>query len=165
MGAGKTTVGRVFARRHGLSFIDCDLELEARTGVSVATIFEIEGETGFRQRESALLEELLAQSSCVLATGGGVVLMPHNRQLLEQHACVAYLKAAPRLLWERTRHDKKRPLLQVADLRKRLETLYHERDPLYHEVADIVIDSGRGGPGGVVQQLENALLKMNLYHD
>lgn len=164
MGAGKTTVGREYARRKGMRFVDCDHELEARLGVKVATIFEIEGEDGFRRRESQLLEELSHQTGLVLATGGGVVLNPDNRVLLTQRGVVVYLNVPPRILWERTRNDKGRPLLQVPNPRERLETLFRERDPLYREVADIVIDGGRGNPGGMVRHLDHAVEEFRKNH-
>lgn len=157
MGAGKTTVGREYARRKGLRFIDCDHELEARLGVKVATIFEIEGEAGFRRRESLLLDELTQEQGLVLATGGGVVLNPDNRRLLASRGIVIYLNVPPRILHERTRNDKSRPLLQVPNPRERIESLFRERDPLYREVADIVIDGGRGNPGGMVRHVDQAI--------
>lgn len=157
MGAGKSTVGRDYAKRHGLEFIDCDHELEARTGVKIATVFEIEGEAGFRRRESQLIEELLERGGAVLGTGGGVVLAAENRLVLQRRGIVVYLNVPPRVLWERTRHDRSRPLLQVPNPRERIETLYRERDPLYREVADIVIDGNRGSPAGMVRQLEAAI--------
>jgi shikimate kinase len=157
MGAGKTTIGREYARRHGYDFLDCDQELEARLGVSVATIFEIEGEAGFRRRESALLEELSQREGLVLATGGGVVMAEENRAMLKAHGIVIYLNVPTKVLWERTRHDKSRPLLQVPNPREKIENLFKLRDPLYREVADIVVDGGRGNPGGMVRQIEQAV--------
>lgn len=157
MGAGKTTVGREYARRHGLDFLDCDQELVARTGVSVATIFEIEGEEGFRRRETQLLDELTQRGRLVLATGGGVVLAAENRAMLASRCLVVYLKVPPRQLWERTRHDRNRPLLQVPNPRGRIEELYRQRDPLYAEIADIVVEGGRGSPGGMVRQVDRAI--------
>lgn len=157
MGAGKTTVGREYARRHGLDFLDCDHELVARTGVTVTTIFEIEGEAGFRRRETQLLDELTQRSGLVLATGGGVVLAAENRAILSSRCLVVYLKVPPRQLWERTRHDRNRPLLQVANPRARIEEFYRERDPLYTEVADIIVEGGRGTPGGMVRSVERAI--------
>src|SRR5690554_159748 len=164
MGAGKSTVGREYAKRHGLQFIDCDHELEARTGVKISTIFEIEGEAGFRRRESQLIEELVEVSGIVLGTGGGVVLGPDNRALLKRRGIVVYLNVPPRVLWERTRHDRSRPLLQVPNPRERIEALYRERDPLYREVADIVIDGNRGSPAGMVRQLEAAIESFKQKH-
>jgi shikimate kinase len=154
MGAGKTTVGRQLARRLGKRFRDSDQEVEDRTGVKVATIFEIEGEAGFRARESRVLEELTVAEDLVLATGGGVVLEPGNRARLAARGFVIYLHAQPRDLWQRTRHDKSRPLLQgVEDALARLEELYAIRDPLYREVADLVIDTGRQGVGALVTRV------------
>jgi shikimate kinase len=143
MGAGKTTVGRQLAKRLGKSFCDSDREIEARTGVRVAVIFDIEGETGFRKRETEAIEQLTALDDVVLATGGGAVLDPRNREYLKTRGFVIYLHAQPLVLCQRTRSDKSRPLLQGGDPRDRLEKLYAERDPLYREVADLVIDTGR----------------------
>ena len=145
MGAGKTTVGRQLAKRLGKTFRDADREIEERTGVSVAVIFEIEGEAGFRKREAEAIEHLTTLDDIVLATGGGAVLDPRNRENLRSRGCVIYLHALPPVLWQRTRTDKSRPLLQGGDPRERLETLYGVRDPLYREVADVVIDTGRQG--------------------
>ena len=157
MGAGKTTVGREYARRHGLDFLDCDQELVARTGVTVTTIFEIEGEAGFRRRETQLLDELTQRPGLVLATGGGVVMAEENRHLLKSRCLVVYIKVPPRVLWERTRHDRNRPLLQVPNPRARIEELYRQRDPLYLEVANIIVEGGRGSPNGMVRQVEQAI--------
>jgi shikimate kinase len=157
MGAGKTTVGREYARRHRMRFVDCDHEIEARTGVKVPTIFEIEGETGFRRRESQVIDELTRECDLVLATGGGAVLDPGNRAILAERGVVVYLNVPTQVLWERTRHDRNRPLLQVANARERIETLYRERDPLYRAVADVIVDGGRGNPGGMVRQIEKAI--------
>lgn len=157
MGAGKTTIGRQLARRLNRPFVDTDHEIEARTGVKIPVIFEIEGEAGFRRRESQLIEELAAAGGAVLATGGGAVLDPANRAAMGRSGLVVYLSVPPELLWERTRNDKNRPLLQVADPRGRIGELYAQRDPLYRELADLVVTGGRGGPGAVVRQIELAL--------
>ena len=143
MGAGKTTVGRQLAKRLGKAFCDSDREIEARTGVRVAVIFDIEGEAGFRKRETEAIDQLTALDDVVLATGGGAVLDPRNREVLKTRGFVIYLHAQPLVLSQRTRSDKSRPLLQGGDPRDRLEKLYAERDPLYREVADLVIDTGR----------------------
>src|SRR5688572_13538658 len=140
MGAGKTSVGKVLARRLGKAFYDCDHEIERATGVKVPVIFDIEGEAGFRAREARTLAELVRRADIVLATGGGAVLSPANRKLLTEHGTVVYLRAAADDLWARTRHDKNRPLLKTADPLARLNELYAERDPLYRAVADIVVD-------------------------
>lgn len=158
-GAGKTTVGRQLARRLQRSFVDADHEIEARTGVRIPLIFDIEGEQGFRDRESKVIAELADQANLVVATGGGAVLRPENRAVLKQSGTVVYIRAAPNLLFERTRLDPNRPLLQVADPLKKLEELFAQRDPLYREVADVVINSLGGGIAHLVKQLERELQK------
>lgn len=159
MGAGKTSVGKLLARRLGKTFHDCDHEIERATGVKVAVIFEIEGENGFRSREAKTLAELVRHTDIVLATGGGAVLSADNRKLLAGNGMVVYLRAAPAELWSRTRHDKNRPLLKTADPRARLEQIYAERDPLYREVADIVVDTGSQSVGNLAHRLEQQLLE------
>jgi len=141
-GAGKTTIGRTLAKRLNMTFADSDRELMARTGVSIATIFEIEGEPGFRVRESATLAELMQHDGLVLATGGGTVLAPENRRLLKENGTVIYLRATLEDLWQRTRRDVNRPLLQTEDPRATLETLLQTRDPLYREAAHLIVDTG-----------------------
>ncbi|MDP2135740.1 MAG: shikimate kinase [Sulfuritalea sp.] len=158
-GAGKTTVGRQLARRLQRTFIDADHEIEARTGVRIPLIFDIEGEQGFRDRESKVIAELVARNSLVVATGGGAVLRQENRAALKHSGTVVYLQAAPGLLFERTRLDPNRPLLQVADPMKKIEELFAQRDPLYREVADIVISSLGGSVAHLVKQLERELQK------
>ncbi|WP_420994509.1 shikimate kinase [Cupriavidus sp. 30B13] len=154
MGAGKTTVGRTVARRLNYPFFDSDHELEARCGVRIPIIFEHEGEAGFRDREAHMIDELSQRSGIVLATGGGAVLRPENRAHLKARGTVVYLRASPHDLWLRTRHDRNRPLLQTADPKGRLEALYGERDPLYREVADFIIETGKPS----VAQLANMVL-------
>jgi shikimate kinase len=157
MGAGKTTIGRALAKRLGKTFYDSDREIEARTGVRVAHIFEIEGEAGFRKREADTIERLSALEDIVLATGGGAVLDPANRERLNARGFVVYLHAQPRELWQRTRHDRARPLLQNVDPRQRLEELYALRDPLYRATADAVVDTGRQGVTLLVAQVLSKL--------
>lgn len=157
MGAGKTTVGRHLAKRLKLRFIDCDHEIEARSGVKIPVIFEIEGEAGFRRRESSLIDELTHQDGIVLATGGGAVLAQENRNNLARTGFVVYLSATPRTLHERTRHDKNRPLLQVDDPMARILELYEQRDPLYRSVADLIVEGNRHSPLGVVRMLEKRM--------
>jgi len=159
MGAGKTSVGRLLAKRIGKAFHDCDQEIERSTGVKVAVIFEIEGEAGFRAREAKTLAEISRRKDIVLATGGGAVLSADNRKLLADNGVVVYLRATPADLWGRTRHDKNRPLLQTADPRARLEALFAERDPLYREVADLVVDTGSQSLGSLAHRLEQQLVE------
>lgn len=157
MGAGKTTIGRHLARRLGWQFVDSDHEIEHRTGATIPLIFEIEGEAGFRKREKAVIEELTQRHGLVLATGGGVVLDPDNRRHLAARGVVVYLHASLDLLFERTSRDRNRPLLQTADPRGRLQAIMEQRDPLYREVADIVIDTGQHGARDIVRDLVRRL--------
>jgi len=143
MGAGKTTLGRQLAAELAKSFHDTDQEIERRTGVTVSLIFEIEGEAGFRAREAQVVDQLTQLTNVVVATGGGAVLAPANREHLAQRGLVIYLHGQPKDLWQRTRYDKSRPLLQNADPLEKLQCLYQQRDPLYREIADIVVDTGR----------------------
>jgi shikimate kinase len=153
MGAGKTTIGRSLAKRLGLIFVDSDREIEARTGVSIPTVFEIEGEEGFRKREALVIEDLSRLSGQVVATGGGAVLRQENRINLRASGFVVYLNVPPHILWERTRSDRNRPLLQVTDPLLRLMELFSQRDPFYREVADLVVDGGRSSAPGILQLL------------
>jgi len=157
MGAGKTSVGRVLAKRLDKKFVDSDQEIEHRTGVRVPVIFEIEGEEGFRRRESAVIAELVRLSGIVLATGGGAVLDPENRRALHSTGIVIYLRAEPRELWMRTRHDRNRPLLRTADPLAKLEELHRIRDPLYREVAHLIVDTGSQAIRNLVGRLERGL--------
>ncbi|MFZ6802112.1 bifunctional shikimate kinase/3-dehydroquinate synthase AroKB [Undibacterium sp. Di24W] len=143
MGSGKTTVGRALAKKLNKRFVDSDHEIEARTGVAISVIFEIEGEASFRQREADVIRDLCQQDGIVLATGGGAILNPQSRALLHTRGTVVYLKAGISSILHRTRHDKKRPLLRTADPRKKLEELEQQRDPLYREVAHMVIETGQ----------------------
>ncbi|MDR0736060.1 MAG: shikimate kinase [Zoogloeaceae bacterium] len=144
MGSGKTTIGRQIAKQLGRDCVDSDHEIVARTGVNIPTIFEIEGEAGFRRREARIIAEIVQRAGppIVLATGGGVVLAEENRRLLRANGWVVYLDVSPRFLWARTRYDRNRPLLQVENPLARLEALYAARDPLYRESAHFVIRGG-----------------------
>ncbi len=153
MGAGKTTVGKSLAAELAKTFRDTDHEIERRTGVKISLIFEIEGEAGFRTREAQVVDQLTQLSNVVLATGGGVVLDPDNRRRLADRGVVIYLHGQPKDLWYRTRHDKSRPLLQGTDPLERLISLYQQRDPLYREIADIVVDTGRQSARALLVQL------------
>ena len=153
MGAGKTTAGRILARRLKRTFYDSDQEIERRCGVKIPVIFDIEGEAGFRQREAAAIAELTGLEDVVLATGGGAVLAPASRRHLAARGTVVYLHARPAALYEWVRQDKNRPLLATDDPLARLEALYGERDPLYREVADIVVDTGRQSAQSLARRL------------
>ncbi len=157
MGAGKTTVGKLLAKHLHKTFLDSDHELEQRTGVNIPLIFELEGEEGFRARESALIRELAQRRDIVLATGGGAVLRPENRAALANGGTVVYLNASVEDLWLRTRHDRNRPLLQTADPKARLRELLAQRDPLYREIADIIVTSGHHSVNHVVREIEQKL--------
>jgi len=157
MGAGKTTIGRLLARKLNRRFVDADHEIEARTGATIPWIFEIEGEACFRRREADVIRDLSAQQGLVLATGGGAVLDPKSRALLAERGTVIYLRASIGSILQRTAHDKNRPLLQTADPRGKLEQLWTERDPLYREIADLVIDTGRPNVQSMVQTILDQL--------
>lgn len=153
MGSGKTTVGRLLAKRLGMKFIDSDHEIEARTGATISWIFEIEGEESFRQREVEAIRDLTGQAGVVLATGGGAVIHPENRKLLKARGTVIYLRTSVNNILQRTMHDKSRPLLQTENRKKKLEELAKQREPLYREVADIIVDTGRPNVHAMVQSI------------
>jgi shikimate kinase len=159
MGAGKTSVGKMLARNLGKSFFDSDQVIEGRTGVKIPVIFELEGEAGFRAREAAVIDELTALKEVVLATGGGAVLSEKNRELLHERGTVVYLRATVNDLWNRTRHDRNRPLLQTPDPLGRLRDLYAQRDPLYREVAHLVVETGSQSLKSLVLRLQQALAR------
>lgn len=153
MGSGKTTIGRQLAKQLNLEFFDSDHEIENKTGANIPLIFELEGEEGFRKRETAMLDELSRKQNIVLATGGGAVLAEENRNLLRQRGHVIYLSANIEQLWERTRLDKNRPLLQTENPREKIATLLELRDPLYRDVADTIINTGNGNLKSVLKQI------------
>ena len=157
MGAGKTTVGRLLARRLRLRFVDSDREIEARCGVKIPVIFEIEGEAGFRAREALAIDALTALQGVVLATGGGAVLADSNRRHLAARGTVVYLSAKPEDLYERVRHDRNRPLLAGGEPLARLRELHGQRDHLYRAVADIVLETGAQSAQSLVRQLLDRL--------
>ena len=141
MGAGKSTIGRQLSRQLKRPFHDSDHEIENRTGVDIPLIFELEGEAGFRKRESAIIDELTQLPDIILATGGGAILDPVNRQHLSERGTVIYLHTTVDQQLSRTSRDRNRPLLQTDDPRARLEALMTEREPLYREIADLVVDT------------------------
>jgi len=153
MGAGKSTIGRQLAKRLNKEFHDSDHEIEARTGVDIPLIFELEGETGFRKREQAILEELTRIPGIVLATGGGVILDPENRRHLSSRGQVIYLHASVSQQLKRTRRDHNRPLLQTADPHAKLAELMTTRDPLYREIADVIIETDGKRVRDVVREI------------
>lgn len=152
-GSGKTTVGRQLARRLQLPFMDCDQLIEARLGCPIRQYFEREGEASFRDVEASVVDELTQSRHGVLSTGGGAVLRPENRQWLHERTRVVYLKSSPEELFRRLRHDRNRPLLQVADPKARLRELYAIRDPLYRETAHFTIETGRPSVGMLVNMI------------
>lgn len=160
MGSGKTTVGRALAKQLNKRFIDSDHEIEARTGVSIPVIFEIEGEASFRQREADVIRDLTAQENIVLATGGGAILNEASRKYLHERGTVIYLRAAISSILQRTRYDRNRPLLRTPDPRKKLEELEAQREPLYQEVAHLVIDTGRPNVQFLMQSILTQLQHM-----
>ncbi|WP_258868885.1 shikimate kinase [Alkalilimnicola ehrlichii] len=141
----------------GLEFVDSDRALEERTGARIPLIFELEGETGFRQREAAIIDELTQQPGLVLATGGGAVVTPANRRYLAERGTVVYLETSVDRQLARTRHDKNRPLLQTANPQARLAELLAQRDPLYREIADIIANTDHGKPNTVVKAIVSQL--------
>ena len=157
MGSGKTTIGQLLAKRLQLPFIDSDHELERRTGVNVSTIFEVEGELAFRQREAAIIDELSSLQSIVLATGGGAILDPQTRNVLRERGTVIYLHSTAETSYERIRRNRDRPLLMVNDPLARLRQLYELRHPLYRETAHFVVESYRDRPAAVVHEIASAL--------
>lgn len=158
MGAGKSTVGRQLAKALGRDFYDTDKEIERRTGVSISWIFEMEGESGFRQREQKVLDELSLLKNIVLATGGGIVLSEENRRVLRSRGYVVYLSASVEQLLRRTNKDKNRPLLQTDNPKETVKALMSERAPLYQDVADIELRTGEQSiqyvVSGLVKKLE-----------
>lgn len=153
MGSGKTTVGKALAKQLKKKFVDSDHEIEARTGVSISMIFEIEGEASFRQREAEVIADLTSRENIVLATGGGAILNEQSRRFLRERGTVIYLRAAISSILYRTRYDKTRPLLRTSDPRKKLEELEAQREPLYKEVAHIIVDTGRPNIQNLMQTI------------
>jgi shikimate kinase len=159
MGAGKTSVGKVIAKRLAKQFFDSDHEIERVTGVKIPVIFEIEGEDGFRTREARAIAELTELDNIVLATGGGVVMREENRRRLASGGVVVYLRASVHDLWMRTRNDRNRPLLQTDNPMQKLRELYAIRDPLYRSVAHLIIDTGHQSVNTLAGRLEQRLVE------
>ncbi len=159
MGAGKTTIGRLLAKQMGREFYDSDVEIERKTGVKIPLIFELEGEAGFRKRETAVIEELSQLRNIVMATGGGAVLQPENREFLKNNGKIIYLRAKVNDLYLRTRNDKSRPLLQGGNIKQKLERLYQQRDPIYTGLADYIVDTGAQSANDITSYIEQLLTK------
>jgi shikimate kinase len=157
MGSGKSTIGRHLAASLGLEFQDSDHEIQRRTGVDIPTIFEFEGEAGFRARERVVIDELTALENHVVATGGGAVIDPENRRRLSSRGVVVYLHCSPEQQFERTAHDRNRPLLQTEDPLGRLRSLMAERDPLYRETADLVVSTEKRSAATVCKEIVRRL--------
>jgi len=155
MGSGKTTIGRMLAEVLSLKFVDLDLEIEKKCGANIPWIFDMEGEEGFRKRESRMLLELASKAGVVLATGGGAIISETNRNTLKNNGFVVYLDAPVGRLLERTSHDRSRPLLQVGNPREVLEKLALNRDRLYQEVADLVLITDKRKPQLVADEIAN----------
>ena len=153
MGAGKSTIGKYLAQHLKLRFADTDTEIEARTGADIPWIFDVEGEQGFREREQQVVEEMTNWDDIVLATGGGVIMRPENRQALGARGFVVYLYASVDEQVRRTRRDRRRPLLQKGDPEEVLRSLMAVRDPLYREIADHIIETDGCSPRTVAQRL------------
>jgi shikimate kinase len=158
MGAGKTTVGQLLAKRFGFEFVDSDQEIEARAGASVATIFEIEGEASFRAREALIVDELTTRSHVVLATGGGAIIDPMSRRLLRERGTVIYLHTTPEMAYQRVRRSRERPMLRVEDPLLKLRLLYEQRHDLYDQCANHVVKSHGDRPALVVADIVALLL-------
>jgi len=153
MGAGKTTIGKRLARALKRRFVDCDHEIERRTGARIPLIFEIEGESGFRSREKRVIDDLTQEESIVLATGGGAVLDPENRIALANRGLVVYLNAPIELLVARTRNDANRPLIQVPNRSDKMREIIRQREPLYREIAHLTIDTGAQSMSDIVNTI------------
>jgi len=157
MGSGKTTIGQRLAKKLGLEFLDNDYELQKQTGASVNLIFDLEGEEGFRKRETAMLKNLTARENILLATGGGSIIMPENRELLKQSGLVVYLRTSIGQQIRRLSRDKSRPLLQSGDREEKLTRLAKERNALYQELADITYPSRNRGLEAATQVLYQSI--------
>ena len=162
MGSGKSTVGRHLADLLGLNFIDSDNEIERRAGADIHWIFDVEGEAGFRRRESAVLEELARRNETVIATGGGAILAGENRELMGRSGVVVFLNVSVAQQLKRTGSGEGRPLLQQGDREATLKKPMAEREPLYRGLADVIISAGGGNARKVARQIHSQLLERGL---
>ena len=157
MGSGKTTIGRQLASRIGKEFYDTDKEIEKRTGVDVARIFEIEGEDGFRARETKMLKDLVSKNDTIIATGGGSILVEENRNCIKENGQVVYLKSSSQKLYDRTARDKKRPLLNTDDRMATIEELLKIRVPFYEAAADVIVSTDDESVKQIMNKIINCL--------
>ena len=157
MGAGKTTIGKLLAKKLKKTFYDTDHEIEKKLGVKVSVIFELEGEEGFRKRETQMIDELTSKKNIILATGGGAILSEENRLFLKERGKVIYLNAKPQHLAKRMASDKDRPLLQQGNIEDTLMRLYKERHPLYLSVASFVVETGQQKTQTIINKIESIL--------
>ena len=160
MGAGKSTVGRYLAKRMRRKFYDSDSVITERTGVSIPTIFEIEGEHGFREREEQAITELTQKEGIILATGGGSVIREVNRKAIRRSGTVVYLRGSAELLFSRISHDSNRPLMKTDNPLQTLRDLLAERDPLYMSVADLVINTGKQKVPVLLKEIERKVIQL-----
>lgn len=165
MGVGKTTIGKALANELGLEFVDSDHEIERRAGADISWIFDVEGEEGFRERESQVLDELTQRDGIMLATGGGSVLRPRNRRYLQSRGVVVFLDTSLEMQIKRTEKDKKRPLLQNVDKEAVLKKLKDERDPLYEEVCHLRVFVGDGSSRKIVNEILDLLRQEGFLED
>ena len=157
MGSGKTTLGKQLSKTFNKDFIDTDYLIQQKTGVDITTIFELEGENGFRARETSLLKDLVLEENKVIATGGGMVLRSDNRELLKKIGKIFYLRASPNDLALRLKHDKSRPLIQNVDLLSKLKTLFEERDMIYRDLANFIIETKNKRISDMNEQIKELL--------
>ncbi len=160
MGAGKTTIGRQLAKKVSAEFYDSDHEIENRTGVKISLIFEIEGEEGFRIRETQILNELTKLNNIVLSTGGGAILRAENRAALQKNGTIFYLKSSPKMLLNRTKGDKRRPLLYTEDRLGQITKILEEREPIYIDLANEVIDTDNLSIKQIIQKIYDLVSKL-----
>lgn len=161
MGAGKSTIGKVLAEIMGMEFYDSDREIERSTGADIPWIFDVEGESGFRKREVRMIDKLTRKKGIVLATGGGAVLSSKNRKRLQKRGKVVFLRATIAQQVERTSRDRNRPLLQTADPKKTIMELMKQREPLYQEVADIIVETNRRSARAVSKEIARLLQRIS----
>ena len=165
MGSGKTTMGRALAKHLGKTFVDTDEEIQYRTGVTIPHIFDVEGEAGFRVREAQVIADLVTRDNLLLATGGGAILTEQTRIVLPENGVVIYLRAQVHDLWLRTRNDKNRPLLQTGNAHAKLSQLFEQRDPIYQQVADLIVPSGKQSVHSMMLSLINEVEKFKGKHE